>query len=495
MSAPSLSDFLRVAEPGVLVPVYREIHADRLTPVSALERLREGRRDAPCFLLESVEGGENLARYSFLGVGDMPQLVVDESGWRLLGPHPETGTRAEGEDALTPLKRAMERHRFVEVPGLPKFCGGAVGFIGWDAVRGFEHLPSTTPDLLHVPHLCFLLADDLLVFDHVRHRIMVVSAARVGEQPAQDYDAAVRRIDETISRLRAPWSPPAPTAAVPPPSYTANLTQEEYEAVVRRCQQYILAGDAFQIVPSIRFSCDLPVDPWEVYRALRSVNPSPYMYFLQTEAGTVVGSSPEILVTVHDRRARVRPIAGTRPRGSGPAEDDRLAEELLADEKERAEHIMLVDLGRNDVGRVSEYGTVQVDELMLVERYSHVMHIVSNVTGILNPEKDVFDVTRACFPAGTLSGAPKVRAMEIIEELEPSRRGLYGGAVGYYSYGGEMDLAIAIRTMWVAGGKAHIQAGAGVVADSVPATEYHECVNKSRALRAAVEMACAGLDN
>jgi anthranilate synthase component 1 len=402
---------------------------------------------------------------------------------------------ASGDDALVPLRDLLGRYEFVETPGLPRFCGGAVGFLGYDMVRQFERLPESTEDDLGLDDCCFLFTDTLLIFDHVKHRMKVLSNARVGDDTEAAYDRAAAKIEALIATLRQPAQPLAEApGSAQPVTATATMTQTQYENAVSRCKEYIAAGDAFQVVPSVRFTLELGAPPFEVYRALRSLNPSPYMYYLDFGDRQVVGSSPEILVTVEDERVTVRPIAGTRPRGATPAEDSMMERELLADDKERAEHIMLVDLGRNDVGRVAQYGSVQVDELMVIERYSHVMHIVSNVSGRLAAGRDVFDVMRACFPAGTLTGAPKVRAMEIIEELEPTRRGLYGGAVGYFSFSGDMDFAIAIRTMLVQGNTAHVQAGAGIVADSVPASEYQECVNKARALMAAVQAARAGLE-
>jgi anthranilate synthase component 1 len=492
MFIPSREDFIESARRGNLIPVYREILADRLTPVSAFEKIADG---PGCFLLESVEGGENLARFSFLGAD--PFLTFRARG-RSVTVEEGGETRSieipEGGDALDALKELLGRYRFVETPGLPRFCGGAVGFLSYDMVRYFERLPDDTRDDLQVEDCCFLFTDTLLIFDHVKHRCKVLCNARVEGDAGGAYDRAVAKIEALIARLRTPVLPtPTPASAVAM-DVQANMSQAAYEHAVERCKEYIAAGDAFQVVPSLRFSVRIDACPFELYRALRSVNPSPYMYYVDLGKRQVVGSSPEILVTVEDGTVTVRPIAGTRPRGETPNEDARLAEELLTDEKERAEHIMLVDLGRNDIGRVCEYGSVKVDELMVIERYSHVMHIVSNVSGKLAAGNDVFDVTRAAFPAGTLTGAPKVRAMQIIEELEPTRRGLYGGAVGYYSFNGDMDFAIAIRTMLVDGDTAYVQAGAGVVADSVPAMEYRECCNKARALMAAIEMAEAGLE-
>jgi len=495
MYVPSRDEFVRKANEGNLIPVYREILADRLTPVSAFEKIAT--KGSSSFLLESVEGGERLARYSFLGTH--PFMTLRSKGNVATvteGTRTRTVVLAPGDDALTLLKELLSRYTFVKMPGLPRFCGGAVGFLAYDMVRFFERLPERTVDDLNVDDSRFLFTDTLLIFDHVKHRLKVLCNAHLDptSRPEVAYDKAVARIEELIARLREPVplspTPPVPTSL----EVCQNMTQAEYEAAVQRCKEYIAAGDAFQVVPSLRFAVPFHARPFELYRALRSINPSPYMYFLDLGDSQVIGSSPEILVTVQGNRVTVRPIAGTRRRGETEEEDERLAQELLADEKERAEHIMLVDLGRNDIGRVCDYGTVHVDEFMVIERYSHVMHIVSNVTGRLSPQRDVFDVMRACFPAGTLTGAPKVRAMEIIEELEPTRRGLYGGAVGYFSYSGDMDFAIAIRTMYAIGGMAYIQAGAGVVADSVPANEYQECVNKARALIAAIEMTQAGME-
>jgi anthranilate synthase component 1 len=492
MFTPSRQQFLAMAKPGDLIPVYREILADRITPVSAFERIaaRPG-----SFLLESVEGGERLARYSFLGSD--PYLILrctEQVATITEGEQTSTVSIPPGKDALHLISELLSRYRFLATPGLPRFCGGAVGYLAYDMVRHFEKLPQIAANDLNVPDACFLFTDTLLIFDHVRHRVKVLGAARVNEDAAAAYDRVTDRIEALIARLRAPVGITPPRRQDGHLQIQSNMDQPTYEAAVRKCKDYIMAGDAFQIVPSLRLSFPLDVHPFEVYRAIRSLNPSPYMYYIDLGDQQVVGTSPEILVTAEKGRARVRPIAGTRPRGGTDEEDARLAAELLADEKERAEHIMLVDLGRNDLGRVCEYGSVSVDELMVVERYSHVMHIVSNVTGRIAPGKDVYDVTRACFPAGTLTGAPKVRAMEIIEELEPTRRGLYGGAVGYYSFSGDMDFAIAIRTMLVQHGTGFVQAGAGVVADSVPEAEYRECMNKARALITAVEMARQGLE-
>jgi anthranilate synthase component 1 len=492
MLTPTFEQFEALTRTANLIPVYREILADRLTPVSAYERIRA---EGPSFLLESVEGGERLARYSFLGSRPFMRFTSRDGLYSIASRDGErTEPLAVGEDPLHPLKRLLARYRFASLPGLPRFCGGAVGFLAYDIVRHFERLPTLAVDDLHLPDCHLLFTDSLVVFDHVRHRMLVVSLAHVESDARSAYDRAVSRIEELVALLRTPVAEPSNAPMAVPLRMEHNMRQEDYESAVRRCKEYIAAGDAFQVVPSLRFALSGVPPSWQIYRALRSINPSPYMYFLDLGDCQIAGSSPEILVTLERGRVRVRPIAGTRPRGATPEEDAALEAELLADEKERAEHIMLVDLGRNDVGRVSRYGSVRVDDLMVVERYSHVMHLVSNVTGELADGCDSFDVARAAFPAGTLSGAPKVRAMQIIEELEPTRRGLYGGAVGYFSFTGDLDLAIAIRTMLIKGETGYIQAGAGVVADSEPEREYQECVNKARALLSAVEMARAGLD-
>lgn len=489
---PGPDEYARLARPRLTIPIVREVLADRLTPVSAYERVADG---PGSFLLESVEGGERLARYSF--IGSRPEMIVRaRNGTVRVDTAQGTEVRELGgsETPLDVLEEILARTKMVDVPGLPRFAGGAVGFLAYDIVRYFERLPTLAHDDLGVDDAAFLVTRTLLAFDHVRHRILIICNATIGDDPSAAYTEALEHIEELVERLHAPYVPPTATADAPVPVPRANLSQAQYERIVETCKEHIFAGDAFQIVPSLRFSADIGCRPLELYRALRSINPSPYMYFLDFGDCQVVGSSPEILATVENRRVTVRPIAGTRPRGATPAEDERLAAELLADEKERAEHIMLVDLGRNDVGRVSEFGSVQVEDLMVIERYSHVMHIVSSVTGHLAEGKTAFDAVRACFPAGTLTGAPKVRAMEIIEEQEPTRRGLYGGAVGYFSFRGDADFAIAIRTMLVKNGTAHMQAGAGIVADSSPEREYQECVNKARALIAAMEMAHAGLE-
>jgi anthranilate synthase component 1 len=499
MIVPDRDQFVARAAQGNLIPVYREILADRLTPVSAFERLmatEPADSNGHAFLLESVEGGERIGRYSI--IGSNPSLIFRSKGRRAriteAGKTREIAL-AEGEDPLAHVKALMQRYRYVPSSDLPRFSGGAVGFLGYDVVRFFERLPDSNPDDLNVDDACLLFTDTLLIFDHVRHRVKVLCNVHVTGDPSAAYDVALAKIEALAARLRTPAATTASAPRQPAAFGVESLwSRPEYEAAVARCREYILAGDAFQIVLSQRFKVPFSAPPFDLYRALRSVNPSPYMYYLSLGERKIIGTSPEILVSVERRTARLRPIAGTRPRGADDAEDRRLESELLADEKERAEHIMLVDLSRNDLGRVCEYGSVRVNELMIIERYSHVMHIVSDVTGTLRPDRDVFDVLRACFPHGTVSGAPKVRAMEIIDEQEPARRGFYAGSVGYFSYSGDMDMAIAIRTMLVDGSVAFLQAGGGVVADSVPANEYQECINKARALVSAIELAEAGLE-
>jgi anthranilate synthase component I len=497
---PDRAGFLDLARRGGIAFVYREVLADTDTPVSAYAKLGRGPYS---FLLESVVGGDKWAAYSFVGV--RPRAVI-----RARGPNVEVLTSVDGEMRVTEKAHADRPLAFLDdylarlapavPPGLPRFFGGAVGWLGYDAIRGFEKIPSSKPDDLGVPEICFALTDTVVIFDNLRGTVKVVAAADVtAGDPGRAYDDACARIETVLERLARPVPPLRPLEPLPAPTPVtpkATITQEAYEAGVRRAQEYILAGDAFQIVYSQRFQVPRAgVDPFDVYRALRVINPSPYMFHLEFPEAIVTGASPEALVRLEGTDVEVRPIAGTRRRGATPEEDAVLEAELRSDPKERAEHVMLVDLGRNDVGRVSAPGTVKVNELMVVERYSHVMHLVSNIRGKMAPGVRAADVVRAAFPAGTLSGAPKIRAMEIIEELEPSRRGIYGGAVGYVSYTGNVDLAIAIRTLVTLGDTIHVQAGAGIVADSVPSEEHLECVNKARAVLSAVEVARRGAAN
>jgi anthranilate synthase component I len=528
MVSPSREEFIVRAGRGNLIPVYREILADMETPVSAFKKIG-GRPHS--FLLESVEGGERIGRYSFIG-GD-PFLVMKTKG-REVEIRADGQTRQRelepGEDPLSVLESLMTGFQFVRDDDLPPFCGGGVGYIGYDTVRFFERLPDRTEDDRGLPDCYFVLTDTLLIFDHVRHKIRVLCNARVTGDPERAYDEAVAKIDALAQRLRAPRqesefhrrgaedaeesaeeSPPGRVSTDPlslrplrlrgeafqaplAERLTTTMPQPAFEEAVVRAKEYIAAGDIIQVVLSQRLAVEITSDPFDIYRALRSVNPSPYMFFLCFEECQLVGSSPEILVTERDGLVTTRPIAGTVRRGRTPAEDTILEAQLLADPKERAEHVMLVDLHRNDIGRVCQYGSVRVDELMVTERYSHVIHIVSNVVGRLRSDRDAYDLLRASFPAGTLSGAPKIRAMEIIDELEPKKRGPYGGAIGYLSFSGDMDTCITLRTIVVQGSTAYIQAGAGIVADSVPASEFAECMTKAGALLRAIEMAEAGLE-
>ncbi len=493
LASPSRSEVEALFQRGDLVPVYRTLLADLETPVSVYLKLSQTGNTA--FMLESVEGGEQVGRYSFLGVNPRG-IAIFNNGQVTLTLDGETTTRplANGEDPLHVVKATFRDAQPVIPPNLPRFIGGAVGYISYDVVRHFERLPATaTPDV-DVPEAAFMLPDTLVIFDHAKHQITVLANARNHGDIDAAYDDALTRIDTIIEALRHPL-PNIPAAEyVMGDAPRSNMTQAEYENAVRAAKAYIAAGDAFQVVLSQRFERQTSAPPLAIYRALRATNPSPYMFFLNfADDFVLVGASPEMMVRVENGVAENRPIAGTRKRGATAEADDALAEELLSDEKERAEHVMLVDLGRNDLGRVCKYGTVSVPAMMYVERYSHVMHIVSRVMGQLRDDMDAFDLLRATFPAGTLSGAPKVRAMEIIEELEGTRRGTYGGAVGYFSYDGSMDTCITIRSLFMRGDTVYVQAGAGIVADSDPTSEFEECHNKARALNAAIDYAERGL--
>ncbi|MFO0950446.1 MAG: anthranilate synthase component I [Isosphaeraceae bacterium] len=497
---PCYDAFLPLAGEAPFVPVYRQLTGDGLTPVSAFARIH---RSAPSFLFESVIGGEKVGRFSFLGTE--PFLRFEAWGDRVMvlpGPGctvPES-THVSA-DPLVDLEALVSRYRAVHLQGLPRFAGGAVGYAAYDAVRYVENLPTTPPDDRNLPDLAFALYDRMVIFDHIRKTVLVVAHAHLGPgvDPRAAYDDACRRVDELVERLAAPGPElgveDIDTSGPPTLTPTSNFTRERYEEVVRHCQEYIRAGDIFQVVPSQRFRLETTADPFNIYRVLRVVNPSPFLFFLSYGDFHLIGSSPEILVRVEDGLVTIRPLAGTRRRGRDEAEDRALAEELLADPKERAEHIMLVDLGRNDVGRVAEFASVQLSDVMKVERYSHVMHITSNVTGRLAEGKTAFDALRAGLPAGTVSGAPKVRAMQIIDEVEPQKRGPYAGAVGYIDFTGNMDTCIALRTLVLQGKTAYIQAGGGVVYDSDPAAEYEETVNKSKAMLKAIEIAETQLRN
>jgi anthranilate synthase component I len=528
MITPTFEDFQELAKQGNLVPVSRELIADMDTPVSLFKRLDADSDYA--FLLESVEQGEKLGRFSFLGID--PEIVLTvHGGQQELVMSGEKITPKE--TPVETLRYLLSRYKPVPVPGMPPFIGGAVGYMSYDTVRYFENIPDTCEDDFHLPDCFVMIAESLIAFDHVKHRLILVVNARVEEgcNLKKVYTSAVMKLnflqsrlyesqslqntqedlqkkemlrkgaDETrnyfdavIQQQREAREKKLGTFGVDM-EVVSNTTQAEYEQMVLNAKEYIAAGDIFQVVLSQRFSTDLKCHPFDIYRSLRAVNPSPYMFYLKCgDELQIAGSSPEVLSKLQEGKVTVRPIAGTRPRGSNPSEDIDFEKDLLADDKECAEHVMLVDLGRNDVGRVCKFGTVTVDDFMVIERYSHVMHIVSNVSGMITDDKDAFDVLGATFPAGTLSGAPKIRAMEIIDELEKNRRGPYGGSVVYFSYDGSMDSCITIRTAVITGGKVHVQAGAGVVADSVPEREYMECVNKAKGMLKAVELAHQGLE-
>ena len=490
----TLDEFRALAAEGNLIPLYREILADYETPVSAFAKIDHG---PTAYLLESVAGGENWARYSFLGSGSSAVIREEKGDLVLIRGKKNLRIQSRG-NPLERLRELMEEYRPVTVPGLPRFVGGAVGYFSYDMVRTFEDLPALRKDSLGMPDFAFLLTDTLLIFDNVSQKIKVVANAYLESTKERDirdaYRHATARIEKMIARLKRPVRQPRQRRRRKPITFTSNRNKADFEKMVTRTKEYIRSGDIVQAVLSQRWETQIHTTPFQLYRALRVINPSPYMYYLRVAGVELVGSSPETLVRCEDGQISLRPIAGTRRRGQTPEEDQDLARQLLADEKERAEHVMLVDLGRNDVGRVAARGSVKVESLMQVERYSHVMHIVSQVTGQLEKGKSVYDVMRACFPAGTVSGAPKIRAMEIIEELEPTRRGPYAGAVGYFGFSGNMDMCINIRTVVIKGRQAYIQAGAGIVADSIPEHEYEETCNKARAMMKAIELAEQGLE-
>ena len=490
----TLDEFRALAAEGNLIPLYREILADYETPVSAFAKIDHG---PTAYLLESVAGGENWARYSFLGSGSSAVIREEKGDLVLIRGKKNLRIQSRG-NPLERLRELMEEYRPVTVPGLPRFVGGAVGYFSYDMVRTFEDLPALCKDSLGMPDFAFLLTDTLLIFDNVSQKIKVVANAYLESTKERDirdaYRHATARIEKMIARLKRPVRQPRQRRRRKPITFTSNMNKADFEKMVTRTKEYIRSGDIVQAVLSQRWETQIHTTPFQLYRALRVINPSPYMYYLRVAGVELVGSSPETLVRCEDGQISLRPIAGTRRRGQTPEEDRDLARQLLADEKERAEHVMLVDLGRNDVGRVAARGSVKVESLMQVERYSHVMHIVSQVTGQLEKGKSVYDVMRACFPAGTVSGAPKIRAMEIIEELEPTRRGPYAGAVGYFGFSGNMDMCTNIRTVVIKGRQAYSQAGAGIVADSIPEHEYEETCNKARAMMKAIELAEQGLE-
>jgi anthranilate synthase component 1 len=486
---PTREEFDRLASQGNVIPVYTDLMADFETPVSAYAKLKDA---GPSYLLESVEGGENLSRYSFIGCRPRKVFVCGSQTTEIRAPGKPTQTVPTPPDPLKLIEEEMRAHRPVALPGLPRFTGGAVGFIAYEYVTRIEpSVPAVPKDELGVPLLYFLLSDSLLIFDRAKQTLRLCVNAHVTADPGSAYAAAVAELHELYAILRHP-STLAPAPLVDAPKLTVppgNFTAPAFEHVVEDGKEFIRAGDIIQFVPSQRFTRPFTKSPLDLYRALRTVNPSPYMFILEAGDFSIVGASPEVHVRLTDGLVEIRPIAGTRKRGATHAEDVALEKELLADEKERAEHLMLVDLARNDIGRVCRYGSVQVPEMMVIERYSHVMHIVSQVEGQIASDKNAYDLMRATFPAGTVSGAPKIRAMQIIARYEPSQRGIYAGALGYVGYDGNMDTCIMLRTALLKDGQIHIQAGAGVVADSVPASEYQETVSKASALLKAVAMA------
>ncbi len=494
MFTPSLKQFTALAARGNLIPVYREQVADMETPVSAFSRFSD---DEHAFLLESVEGGERWGRYSFIGVHPEAVFSVEGRDAFLTRAGKREPLETGGAPPFFALRRVLAENRPAPVPGLPRFFGGAVGMLGYETVLDFERLPEPKTALA-APRVELMLTDQMIIFDNVRHTMKVLACARPDRFPSPEaaYADACRRIEALEARLqRPPAASQARAGAGPGPvNMRSNMSGEEFRRMVAKARQYIIDGDVIQVVLSQRFQTELPAPPFDIYRALRLINPSPYTFFLKSGPRVLIGSSPEVMVRRTNERVELRPIAGTRPRGRSEQEDRGLADELLADEKERAEHVMLVDLGRNDLGRICIPGSVQVRDFMNIERYSHVMHIVSHIEGVLREDVDVLDVIRAVFPAGTLSGAPKIRAMEIIHELEPGPRGAYGGAVGYIGYDGNADLAITIRTIEVDGKTAAVQAGAGIVFDSDPGREFEETRNKARGMVRALELAAAGLD-
>ncbi len=487
MLTPDYKSFLQLSRDATLVPVAKTLSADLLTPVGAF--LSIAARQKYAFLLESVEGGEKIGRYTFLGA--QPRTVVTARGQELTVREGTSRHQRQGS-VVDLLREQLRKYRPANLPGLPPFTAGCVGYFAYDMVRQFERLPERTKDDVGLPDCVFTFYDRLLAFDHLRHQVHIIAAADVSaESPRKAYDRALADIAALEAKLthgvrgqHIHWSE---SGRKKPIKVHNSSTHDRFLQSVRRAKEYIAAGDVFQVVLSQRLDFKPPAEPFQIYRALRTVNPSPYMFYLKLDDMQVVGASPEMLVRVSGRRLEYRPIAGTRKRGADAADDERLIEQLRTDEKERAEHVMLVDLGRNDLGRVSEYGSVKVRDLMYVEKYSHVMHLVSALEGTLRDGLDAVDALAACFPAGTLSGAPKVRAMEIIEELEPVRRGVYGGSVLYADYAGNLDSCIAIRTMVVHKDRAYVQAGAGIVADSDPESEYQECMNKASAVLRACE--------
>ncbi|MBI4633687.1 MAG: anthranilate synthase component I [Deltaproteobacteria bacterium] len=492
MYYPAFDTFKKMTKEGNLIPLYKEILADTETPVSVLMKLRSR---PYAFLLESVEGGEKWGRYTFIG-SDPRVIFTVRKDEVLIENEGKIVRHKHRGDPLNYLRELMAGYKPVPVEGCPRFYGGAVGFFGYDMVRYFERLPDRTKDDLATDEATFLITDTLMIFDNVRHTVKVVACAMIGEKDDADvYKSCTEKIDAMIALLRTPATKEDdPRELRKDEAFASNMTPEAFKDMVKKAKDYIVAGDVIQVVLSQRFHRHNEHDPIDLYRALRYVNPSPYLFFLKMKDSILIGSSPEVMVRLEKGELELRPIAGTRKRGKTEQEDRHLSDELLQDPKERAEHVMLVDLGRNDLGRIARIGSVQVNQLMVVERYSHVMHLVSNIRAQLADGKDAFDVLKATFPAGTLSGAPKIRAMEIIDELEVSRRGPYGGAVGYFSFSGNMDLCITIRTIVLKNGEMFIQAGAGIVADSDPEAEYQETRNKAAGMIKAISLAASGFE-
>jgi anthranilate synthase component 1 len=490
MYYPNKEEFRQKANQGNLIPVYKEILGDIQTPVAAFYKISEGVKYA--YLLESVEKGEKLGRYSFLGAA--PSIIFKSKANKgIIIKSDKEEIFNVGPDPLIQLKKLMSQYKPVKVDGLPRFYGGAVGYLSYDYVRFIEELPDNAKDDLNLPDTFFVITDTILIFDHLLQTIKVVSNAYIDKDVDLAYNEAIEKIEDIINKLQQPIRITNYDLRTTKSSLQSNFTKEEFENVVRGAKEYIKAGDIIQVVLSQRLMKEINTDPLSIYRALRRVNPSPYMFYLKYDDVNIVGSSPELLVRLEEGEVETRPIAGTRPRGSNEEADNEYAKELLADPKENAEHIMLVDLGRNDIGRVCEYKSIHLPEFMVIEKYSHVMHIVTSVKGRLLPQYDAFSLIRACFPAGTVTGAPKVRAMEIIDEFEPNRRGPYAGCVGYFSFSGNLDTCITIRTLVIKDDKVYLQAGAGIVADSNPETEYYETMNKLKCLINAVELAEGGL--
>jgi anthranilate synthase component 1 len=492
MYYPSREEFIKKARQGNLIPVYKEISADLETPVSAFLKI-----DQPgySYLLESVEGEEFIARYSFLGSG--PSLILRSKGSSVEIERLGRVRTIKSTDPLKEIKKLLNNYKFVPVKGLPRFCGGLVGFMGYDMVRFFERIPDANCDDLKLPDCLFLLTDSILIFDHTKQIIKIVDNVHLENkktnlQIMRAYQAAIQRIEALEKKLKKQLRRRSASSLKKKIKVQSNVSSRNFARMVKRAKDYIREGEIIQAVLSQRFSTKLNTSGFDIYRSLRSINPSPYMFYLKLKDFSLVGSSPELFVRCEDGDVALRPIAGTRARGKHAREDKRLIKELLADPKERAEHIMLVDLGRNDIGRVAKFGSVKISDFMVIEKYSHVMHIVSEVKGRLRQDKDVFELIRACFPAGTVTGAPKIRAMEIIDELENVRRGPYAGLVGYFSFSGNLDSCITIRTILIKDKTAYIQAGAGIVADSLPKREYQETKAKARALIKAVELAQRG---